>query len=155
MNSYRHGSLYVVEEARDKNEILQELKRIDRRLFLEKQITFDQESVWCVVVDVGGDQPPITILEYRDENGKPIPDLGWRIIEKMQRMERDGQMLAAKVIRDNQRRIDRAREDARRHWEDLGREFEERMSPTRSAVLHRGQYLRRSRDKRRNRGEKI
>lgn len=154
MNSYRHGSLYVVEQARDKDEIQKALKAIDPRLFLEKQITFDQESVWCVVVDVGGEQGPLTILEYRDEEtGKPIPDLGWRIVERVQRMDRDGQRLAAKVIRQNQERVERARADARAHWEDLGKEFQERMKPTRSAVLHRGQHLRRSRDKRRANGE--
>lgn len=156
METYRHGALYVVEQTQDKKRIQDELKAIDPRLFVEKQITFDQESVWCVVVDVGSGHAPITILEYRDEEtGKPIPDLGHRIVDRVKRMDRDGARLAAKVIKQNQARVDRARADARAHWEDLGKEFQERMHPVRSAVLPRGQHLRRSRDKRRNRGEKI
>jgi hypothetical protein len=155
MDTYRHGALYVVEGAKDKNEIQRELKKIDPRLFLEKQITFEQEAVWCVVVDVGSGEPPMTILEFRDEIGKPIPDLSYRIVESMQKMERDGERLAAKVIKQNRAKIDRARADARAHWEEIGKDFEKRMSPTRSAVLPRSQALRRSRDKRRNKGEKI
>lgn len=156
METYRHGALHVVEHARDKDSIQKELKQVDPRIFLEKQITFEQEAVWCVVVDVGSGHAPITILEYRDEEtGKPIPDLGHRIVDRVKRMDRDGQRLAAKVIRQNQARVDRARADARAHWEDIGKEFQERMHPVRSAVLPRSQALRLSRDKRRNRGEKI
>lgn len=156
MSTYRHGSLYVVEHAREKDEIQAALRKIDPRIFLEKQVTFEQEAVWCVVVEVGGDQPPMTIMEYRDEEtGKPIPDLGWRVVERVQKMDRDGGRLAAKVIRQNKERIDRARADARAHWEEIGKDFEQRMKPTRSAVLHRGQHLRRSRDKRRARGENV
>lgn len=156
MNTHRHGALYVVEEPQDKKRIADALKAIDPRLFVEKQITFEQEAVWCVVCDVGGDQPPHTILEYRDEEtGKPIPDLGWRLVERVQRMDRDGARLAAKVIRENKERVEKARADARAHWEDIGKDFQERMKPTRSAVLPRGQHLRMSRDKRRARGESV
>lgn len=155
MNTYRHGALYVVESGREKAEIDAALKAVDDRLFVEKQITLANESVWCVVVDVGGDQPPMTVLEFRDDKGVPINELSWDIVERMKRMDRDGKHLAARVIRQNRDRIEGARKLAREQWEDIGGEFEKRMDPGYSAVLHRGQHLRRSRDKRRARGEKV
>lgn len=155
MTSYRHGALHVIETPKSKDEILRALKRIDDRLFIEKQVTFENEAVWCVVVNVGGDIPPLTILEWRDEHGNPIPDLTSGIIGRVERMERDAGKLTAKVIKANADRLERARRDAREAWQDMGREFEARMKETRSAVLHRGIHLRRHRDRLRAMGAKV
>lgn len=153
-SEYRHGALTVIEYVREKDSLQQELRLIDDRLFLERQLTLVGEPVWCVVVNVGGDVPPITILEWRDDDDNPLP-LSSGILERMRRMDRDGARLAARVIKQNRDRIEAARQKAKDDWEEIGKDVGGRMSGTRSAVLHRGQYLRRSRDKRRARGEKL
>lgn len=152
---YRHGALMIVEEAKPQNEILRALRQIDPRLFLERQLSLEGQAVWCVVCDVGSDYPPLTVLEWRDSSEHPIHELSSGIVERVARMERDGATLAASVIKKNSDRIERKKLETQAHWADLGTEFEQRMSPGHSAVLPRGQYLRRSRDKRRARGERI
>lgn len=155
MTSYRHGALLVIEDAKPHDEILRSLKAIDDRLFLERQVTIDGQAVWCVVCDVGGDHAPLTILEWRDEDDHPIHELSSGIITRVQRMERDGRRLAAKVIKENADRLERKKLENQTTWGEIGSDFEKRMSPGYSAMLPRGQYLRMSRDKRRNRGERI
>jgi hypothetical protein len=73
----------------------------------------------------------------------------------MQAMERSGAKLADRVIQANSDRIAAKRRETQQHWADIGTDFERLMSPGHSAVLHRGQHLRRSRDKQRNMGRRI
>ncbi len=154
-NSYRHGALTVIETPKAQNEVLRELKMIDPRLFLERQVTLEDQAVWCVVVDVGSDSPPITILEWRDSEGHPIHELSGGIVGRMQMMDRNGAKLTDRVIKQNADRIEAKRRETQQHWADIGTDFERLMSPGHSAVLHRGQHLRRSRDKLRSQGWKI
>lgn len=155
MTQYRHGALTVIETAKSQNEILRELKKIDPRLFLERQVTLEGQAVWCVVCDVGSDSPPITILEWRDSEDHPIHELSSGIIGRVQRMERDGGKLADRVIRQNAEILAKKRAETREQWSDIGTDFERLMSPGHSALLPRGQYLRRSRDKKRSMGWRI
>ena len=151
--SYRHGALQIIETVRPKDEILRALKQIDDRLFLERQITIDGQAVWCVVVDVGSGEPPMTIIEWRDSDGHPIHQLSSGIIDRVARMERDSGRLSATIVKKNAARLEAKKRDTNAHWADLGTEFEKRLSPGYSAVLHRSQSLRMARDKKRNRGE--
>jgi hypothetical protein len=100
---FRHGALYVVEQARSQDSVQKALRGIDDRLFLERQVGFDGQPVWCVCVALDGDQPPVTILEWRDEDGSPIPDPSDRLVDRVRRMERDGARLTASVIEKNRR----------------------------------------------------
>jgi hypothetical protein len=153
-NSYRHGALTVIENVKPKNEIQLELRKIDPRLFLERQVTLEGQAVWCVVCDIG-DQPPVTILEWRDSEGHPLPELSAGIIGRVQRMEQQNGNITARVIRANEAKIAEARRTADGHWSDIGKDFERLMSPAHSALLPRGQSLRRSRDKMRSKGFRV
>lgn len=151
----RYGALAVVEEAHPKDSIQQLLRQLDERLFLEKQITLTNEQVWCVVCDVGLDQPPMTILEWRDAEGRPLPYLTASIVDRVARMDRGGSGLYAKVVRANAAMIERRRREALAEWEEISADMIPRMAETRSAVLPRGQWLRRSRDRLRRQGRKL
>lgn len=155
MLTARHGALTVVEQAHPKEFVQARLRELDDRLFLEKQITLSNEEVWCVVVDVGLGHPPMTILEWRDDSGRPIPYLSERIVGRVAQMDRDAGKLYAKVIAANAALVEMQREHALQEWEAISEDMIPRMSGTRSAVLPRGQWLRRSRDRRRARGEKL
>lgn len=119
---FRHGALYVVEQARSKDSVQQALRGIDDRLFLERQIGFDGEPVWCVCVALDGDQPPVAILEWRDEDGSPIPEPSDRLVDRVRRMERDGARLAASVIEKNRRFRESRSKELREQMEELARE---------------------------------
>lgn len=151
---YRHGALSVVETVRDRDFVQRELRKIDDRLFVEKQLTYTGEAVWCVVVSVGGDVPPLTLLEHRDPSGRPL-ELSGSLIDRAARMERDGARLSAKVIRQNAARLEDGRKRMVEQLTNLGEDGDRFMNAGHSALLHRGQHLRRSRDKRRAQGDKI
>jgi hypothetical protein len=155
MNSYRHGALTIIESPKSHNETLRALKQIDSRIFLERQVTLEGQAVWCVVVDLGSDEPPITILEWRDTEGYPIHELSSGIVDRVARMDRDPKALFERVQRINQERLDAKKKDTNEVWADLGTDYGRMTSPGHSALLPRGQHLRRARDKRRNRGERI
>jgi hypothetical protein len=151
----RHGALTVMEELKPSSAIARELKQLDDRLFLEKQLTFSGEEVWCVICSLGGDRPPATLLEWRDDRGVPIPELSSGIVSRMARMGRDADKLSAEVASANADRQARADRDSHGVYAEIAADMVPRMSGTRSAVLHRGQHLRRSRDKQRSKGENV
>lgn len=156
LTSYRHGALHVVAQQQAPAQITKDLRQIDDRLFVEKQLTLSGEEVWCVVVDVGGDQPPFTILEWRDErSGQPIPELSSGIVARVHRMERDGKRLHGLVVVENRRRVEASRRAAAHAYEEMARDMEPRASGLRSAVLPRSQALRMSRDRARAQGRKV
>lgn len=155
MPTFRHGALHVIEEAHDKDTIQRLIKKIDDRLFVEKQVTLAGEEVWCVVCDVGSEVPPITFIEWRDELGRPIPYLAERLVQRVQQMDRDAGRLYSKVIAANAAMIETQRQAAMSQYEAIMDDMLPRMGPGHSAVLPRGQWLRQSRDRRRSRGEKV
>lgn len=153
--SYRHGALYVIEDARPHHEIAEQLRRLDDRLFLERQLTFAGEEVWCVVCSLGGDHPPATILEWRDSDGRPIHELSSGLVDRVARMERDGARLTAEVVKRNREMVERGRRNADAEYQAIAEEIVPLINDKRSSVLHRGQHLRMSRDKQRAKGRKL
>lgn len=152
----RHGALTIVEQTRDRDWINRELRQIDPNLFVEKQLTYAGEEVWCVVCEVDSSHPPITILEWRDElSSRPIAELSSGLINRVARMERDGAKLAEHVKRLNAAKIERDRRDSYDKYREIALDMVPRMSGLRSAVLPRGQWLRMSRDKMRAQGRKV
>lgn len=154
MLSYRHGALTVVAEASPRDEIVRALRQLDDRLFLEKQITLANEEVWCVVCNIGGDQPPVTILEWRDDRNKPIPFLASGLVNRVAQMDRDPGRLKTRVMEQNERLINNARKAADHAYDEIALDAR-RMSAGHSALLPRGQYLRRHRDRMRAQGRKV
>jgi hypothetical protein len=155
MPAYQFGGLYVVERASPRSAILRALKQIDDRLFLERQISIDDRPVWCVVCNVGGDRPPVTILEYRDDNGDPIPEPADSLLYRVAQMPRSSQQLNEQILRANEKlKADRA-ERAREETAELTRDIVPRVVQTRSVVFPRGVYLRQARDRKRAKGWKV
>jgi hypothetical protein len=155
LTEYRYGALYVLHQDSDRRDLDRELKRIDDRLFFEKQVTFDNEEVWCVCIGIGGDQPPWTLLEWRDQRGQPIPYLEGEIITRIARMDRDGARLSERVVEENANQLRARREWSRQQYEEIARDMIPRIYDRKRPVLHRSQALRMSRDKRRAEGENI
>ncbi len=81
----RYGAFAVVHEVAAPAAINARLRRLSPKLFVEQQLTYGHERVWCVVEDVGLGHPPITVYEYRDEHGRPIRDLSDGIVVEMER----------------------------------------------------------------------
>jgi hypothetical protein len=153
VEEFRHGALYVVRERPNMESITRELRSIDQRLFLEKQITYQGDAVWCVVCDIGSGQPPVTLLEYRDRDREPIP-LDSGIIDRVRRMERDGEKLTRRAIEANKRMVEMQQRRSRDAYEEIAGDMIPRIFDRTRPILHRSQALRMSRDKRRARGER-
>ena len=115
----------MVEDAKARDPIQKALRQIDPRLFVERQMTIDGEQVWVVNVDLGRDDPTgvVTLLEWRDEAGRPLPTLSEGIVARVARMERDGSKLHRSVIEANRARTERARNDLIQQTEDLTKEI--------------------------------
>jgi hypothetical protein len=137
MRIARHGALAVVEQAHPKDHVQRRLREIDPGLFLEKQITLTNEEVWCVCVDVGLDHPPITLLEWRDDDGRPIPYLSERIVARVAAFERDGRKLLARVVEENARLVERQRRDADYNYAETVRETAKFAHPMHAGLLPR------------------
>ena len=153
--SYRHGALHVIEQAAERDEVQRALRQLDERLFLERQLTLHMETVWCVCATVSPDEPPLTILEWRDpETSEPL-QLSHGIVARMARMEREAGKLSASVLSQNAERIEARRRETRALWAELGAEADRLLHPAHSAVLPRGYHLRRSRDAKRNQGWRV
>lgn len=137
MRIARHGALYVSETAHSKDWVQVELKKLDRALFLEKQITLDNEEVWCVCVDVGLDEPPLTLLEWRDDDGRPIPYLSERLVHRVGSMERDARALKLRVQAANDALAERQRKEADYEYESAVADVAPLMDPMHAACLPR------------------
>lgn len=153
MPEYRHGALYVVENRSNRDDIERALKQIDRALFLERQVSMEGELVWCVVSEIFGDHPPVTIFEWRDENGRPIHELSMGIVDRVAKLERDPFALARRLKDANDARVREANRKRDEAYEEIARDMVPRIHGERRPILHRSIALRMSRDKRRARGD--
>jgi len=140
MPIYQSGGLYIVEQAPRKNQILRQLKQIDDRLFLERQISFDNKPVWCVCCDVGLDQAPLTLIEYRDDAGEPIPEPTEQLVWRVAQMERDAGKLSKRILEANNQLIEDRKQKARDEISEVTRDVYK--SATRLPLFHRGPHLR-------------
>jgi len=154
LSEYRHGALIVVQDLPDRNDLVRALKQIDERLFIEKQLTLEQEQVWCVVVDIGRDEPPVTILEYRSKGGIPL-QLDSGIIERTAQMERDGGRLHQRVIDRNRQFQAEKRAKMREDVAEITKDRIPSIEGRSSWPIPRSQSLRMSRDKQRAKGHKV
>ena len=133
--SHRNG-LYVVEDATDFRAIDRELNAIDERLFLDYEIRAGAK-VYRVLYD-RWPEPPAEIVRW------PHP-LSSGLVEELRKLRpREGVDLQA-PLKANEQRALREVADFERDVDEIADDIGPRMRETRSAVLHRGVYLRRSR----------
>jgi hypothetical protein len=149
------SGLYVVEFGQDFAAIDRELRREDDRLFLTWEIDprYNQK-VYRVLCEVAGDKPSVCIAEWRDELGRPLP-LSSGILERVRSQRARGGVAAQEAFASNEAMIEAAIRESDEAMDEIAEDVGPRIAGKRSAVLHRGHHLRRSRDQRRARGENV
>lgn len=152
MNVYEslRGGLYVVERPSDKNWIQKRLRELDPRLFVQQEIGLDNRPVWVVLVD---GEPPIPILDWRDDNGEPIPHLTENIIYRVAAMPRESGKLMQSVLEKNRNFRERRDRETQYMMQEALREVIPSAFNKRRILAPRGQKLYQQRNRRRARGE--
>ena len=85
----RQGDLVVAENDRLQSQINRELKKIDSRLFLEKQIRLsDQRPCFYVMFAGSLDEEPAALLEWSGPDGAPM-ELSWSLVDRVVAGRRD------------------------------------------------------------------
>jgi hypothetical protein len=157
------GVSLMIEGDRTEGQVNAELRKLDPHLFLDPEFSPEGEFGGCTFWTVKyshGDREPTRILSWRErlEGGKvrPIP-LCDAIIAAVRR--REGQFLDPNFMRkidaENNARAEKAWASAEDKSLEIGLDVGPRLKATRSAVLHRGVHLRRSRDRERAAGAKV
>ncbi len=126
LTEYRLGALAVIEDVKDRDWITRMLRQIDPNLFVELQLTPNGERVWCVVEDVGGDAPPITVYEHRDGDRKPLPFPTESMVETFRRRANEGLTIADRIEIADRRNAELVEQrTARSHeaYEDIADDF--------------------------------
>lgn len=150
------GGLLVAEHGADAVSVERALKDHDRSLLLiPPGVQFadrPQRNGWRVYRKAGGDRPPEFLCFWGDDHANPYP-LSHGLVDLVKQMDRNTRArylddIAANAIRQAEidKRVERDNEALKDDYLPM---------EGRSPVLHRGQGLRRSRDKRRARGEKV
>lgn len=155
LTEFRHGGLHIIQAVSSKDEINRQLRELDAALFVEKQLTLDQEAVWCVVEDRGSAYPPVTVYEFRDERGRPIPELTERVVEVMKMRAQAGldpQALLNRIDAKNAAREAERKGDMREGLDQSLKEWETMRRGQPVVPRSRGLYL--SRAKQRAKGKR-
>lgn len=133
LGEYRMGALTVVQEVSDRDFIQRRLRGLDDRLFVEQQLTFDNERVWCVMLTVGLSEPPRCVFEWRNADGRPIRALTEGIVQEVERMMKRGPLDMQAIDEANRRLVARHEQRAREAHEEIARDFE-RLARRSSAI---------------------
>lgn len=148
----RTGSgLVVAEQGGDGAAIERNLRQLDPELRLVPGGIVNERVLWTVRAYQGPDRPSVLVLVWQDADGVPLP-LSSRLLDEVQRHARGGRGDVKDADTLNRER--QAREDKRAEAESEALTGDWLMKNGRP-MLHRSQSLRRARDKRRARGEKI
>lgn len=158
LNTYRLGDLYVAETAADPVAIQREIQSRDPRLRLGWYEDERGRRVWeirCYVGEQIGADGYREIITHVDPQGNPLP-LTWRIVDRLRELESRRGTNGTKERRDNYEALkERNKLTIRERAEDVAADLIPRVQGRKVALLHRGTYLRQSRDKRRAKGENI
>lgn len=150
------GGLAVAFNPSDQREVQRALDRLDRELFLDKELSpigpRGPYVYYVVKHHIGSGVPPIAVLEWRDESG-PWP-LTMAIVEKVRRTDEPWEKKYKRILDANEKKRQEAINAVGEGSESVAREGYKSVRGTRSVNLPRSQSLRMSRDKARNRGEK-
>jgi hypothetical protein len=148
----RVGALAVVQNVSDRDFVNRRLRQIDPALFVELQLTFDDEEVWTVVEDTGeryGAERFVPVYEHRAPDGRPIRHLTDAIVDEMQRRARDGSgnILGARRIANarNLARKEKARAVAEEQTREIAADFQRHRAIGNFASVPRSPALARSR----------
>lgn len=150
MLSHRHQALAVVETPREKWYVDARIKRLDPRLFVERQIDLDQRPVWTVQLGGQLGEPPQTIFEWRTPDGTPVPDLTERVVGEIQRIMANpldlGAIIAHNTALKERRRRDRQAQTAEAVHERVRFLESRHYGPGTVGVLNHARHRRRERE---------
>ena len=150
------GGLAVAFNPADKREVQRALDRLDRNLFLDQELEpigpYGPFVFWVVKHHIGSGHPPISVLEWKDNNG-PWP-LTMAIVERVRREDRSHEVIFKEILAKNEAKRKAAEQAAGEAAEQIAREGYSSARGTKSVNLPRSQSLRMARDRARNRGEK-
>jgi len=147
----QHDSgLFVAEHVAESDAVERALNRIDHplagRLFVTREVDPGYGSfVFRVMVD-NGDHPAECITEWRDDYGRPLP-LSSSVVDKVQKQIRSGENVVERIMAQNEKQKARVQKDIDDAFEAIADDLSPKLRETRSALLHRGVHLRRSREK--------
>lgn len=143
------SGLFVAEQISDSVAVERALNQIDHpiagRLFVTREVDHGYGTyVWRVMVD-NGDEPAECVTEWRDDSGRPLP-LSSGLVGKVQRQIHDGSPdLVMQMVEANRRREQQVTKAVDEAFAEIAADVGPRLKETRSALLHRGVHLRRSR----------
>lgn len=147
------GIVAFYNETGDEKGVDQALRRLDPALFLDKERDGPGEPVFYAVKQwIGSAAEPIIVLEWR-QDGQPLP-LSYAIVDRVRAQEGRIADAGRRAAETNRRKRQRALDDLGAEVFEIGLDARKATGKT-SALLPRGQYLRRSRDKRRARGDNV
>ena len=141
------GLLLAEEEAT----LARELWEYDRNLKLKSSVDAAGRTWWSVRAHVGSEMPDRFVCTWMDESGEPLP-LSWGLLDLVKQLDPNTRSVYLdEDQRDAQVRATLAKQKA----DDQEALASDWSSPHGRPVLPRSQSLRRSRDKRRSRGENV
>lgn len=133
--------LYVVEFAQDFDAIDRELRLEDDRLFLSYEIDLRHNAkVYRVLCEVAGDKPPVCIVEWRDDLGRPLP-LSSGILERVRSQRARGGVAALEAQAANERMVEQAAREADEQIEETVKEMLPRMRGRKRTTIPRSEGL--------------
>jgi len=150
-NSARHSSgLWL--PAADERTVERELQRLDPRLYLTYELERGRPC-YRVMCEYAGDKF-LPVCDWRDEKGEPLP-LSSGLVEQVRSLSPRGGVAVQESIAANEALQAQVDADSEREIDEIVADMGPRISEKRSACLPRGVHLRRSRDRRRAKGENV
>lgn len=120
------GGLAVAFNVVDEQRIQAELDKLDRSLFLDKEIAPNGPRgayVYYIVKEWLGDQaPPVPVVSWKDPDG-PRP-LTMALVEQVKRQEKRDEKLLERVHAANAELEQRAQDESDEHYDGIVRDFE-------------------------------
>ncbi len=147
------SGLVVASHGAGEAAVARALREFDDDLRLVKQYSDEnQRQVWKVFVYRGPDTPAVFLTGWWDEHGVPFPELTMLLVEKVKRLHKNSRAPGVDIDKENAVFTQARRRQERQDDADIADDW---MFKHGRPVLHRGQHLRVSRDKRRARGENV
>jgi len=147
----QRGGLFLAEQAAVPDSIRRELKRLDPDLVLAQQPDERHgRHVWKVMKRVGWDRPAVWIMDWRDDQGRPL-ELTSRLVDEVASRRLGSRREFLDPLAENDAREEKERAERLEAYADAARAGYRRART--SPMLQRGVGLRMARDKARARGE--
>lgn len=157
MRSLTAGDFQVVQFSTPQSqEIDRELKKLDPDLFIDPERDPDWDRiVWTVKYRVG--HGAVLVTDWRDPVTLEPLELSWGLWSKIKvRENRNMHDVRAELQKENEKLREQRANAQYLAYEEIARDLIPRIKGAgHSAVLHRSQALRRSRDRARSRGHRV